>query len=346
MPATLFIWPNSYGPAALSTPGHASLEIKHTGWKEYISWWPSGADKAKPFNARGAKSKTWDEDLYDEMSTVTRHNLQKNTYTARAGQVRMDVRVRNVKQTNVWVQEPLHRLELPGAGEGRPGVGLNLERIRDWWLVFRRAENKQYRFISTTENCAAVVGTALVAGGANLFAHSTLNDMSTGWHTPMDLLAYAKAVKWWINDLTRKVQRIQATKPTFGVDQLPLSTRRQMTPLDWQASMSKNNRGDSDLMTHEKWVELSDKNVKFAWFARRKEQVAKIDTLLEEYHRHDWEFGVPPDGNWNFKLGFVTRMLEQVHEHMREKADSDRAEAVFILGKQLVEVLDQYGDVF
>src|SRR5262249_31559133 len=145
MPATLHIWPNSYGLAAAATPGHASLEIQHHhGWREYISWWPTGTDKRKGVKALPATSKTWERDVMDEMASATGQRLEQGSYQPRAGQVQKDITSKGVTK-QVWVQKPAHSLVLPGAGEGTTGVGLNLERIRDWWQVFRRAKSAQYR---------------------------------------------------------------------------------------------------------------------------------------------------------------------------------------------------------
>lgn len=342
MPAFLYIWPNRWGPAAIGTPGHAALQVQHHARQIYISWWPNRDEKGKPFNTRQATPQTLDEDLYFEMGADTRRNLQNGTYQPRNGQTQMNLTVQGTQRPNAWAQMPLPPITILGKDDpGSDGVGLNLERICDWWQVFRVAPNAGYRFVSQTMNCASVVGTALIAGGATVFSSQSLNDLSHGWHTPND-------VRNFVNEINRGIERVSAFVRHFRqpVSTLPLATRRPMLALDWERTMTFNRYVRRDLMTFESWVALSDQNVKtFLGFARRKEQVAKIDNLLREYHGLAWSSlgaaGGPGSEVWVTKCELLQKMLEQVHEHMREKPQSDRAEAVFMLGKQLVDVIDR-----
>jgi hypothetical protein len=62
MPATLYVWPNSWGPLAAKHPGYASLAVSFYHHRAYISWWPTDAVKGKPFNQRAAMTRTYDLD--------------------------------------------------------------------------------------------------------------------------------------------------------------------------------------------------------------------------------------------------------------------------------------------
>lgn len=326
MPAVLRIWPNRKGLAAAIQPGHASLEIGHNARRVYISWWPNSDSKGKPFNARQAAPKTFQDDLYAEMGPDTRANLAAGRFDPRIGQTQLHARVGAVDRT-VWVQWPQETLTINGKDDpGANGIGLNLERICDWWDVFQRGPNPRYRFVSTTMNCASVVGTALMAGGATAFTGQTLSKVSSGWHTPMDVLNFARKIEDGINYVLKIRDDFPAT---------PLRPLRVMTPLAWQGTMRTDTGITRDLMTYENWIRLSKVD---SLFARRKEQIARIDELLRIYHGNAWT-GAPDGERWLAKQSLLTLMLDQVHQHMREKPNSDRAEAVFVLGKQLLDVI-------
>lgn len=352
MPARLYVWPNNSGLGAAMHPGHAALEIDHAGRQEYISWWPSGAGEGKPLTPEPAEPHTTqDRDLVAEMNPLTRRALAAGTFAPRPGQEQADVTLGRTVHRDYCVQRPAHTVLLHGAAEvDHIGVGLNLERICDWWGVFRRSQTLQYQFVSQTMNCASVVGTALMVGGATLFTGRRFNQMSHLWHTPLDVLAFAEEINQGMRQMSRYVRDIQVAEPAFRVEQMPSIAQRLLRSTDWRTSMATNNLGEYDLMNYDNWVALSDQHVKrFLGFARRKEQVAQIDTLLQEYHNLDWVpaflGGLATEGTWVKKVDLLNKMLVQVHEHMREKPQSDRAEAVFILGKQLVDVLDRYKDL-
>jgi hypothetical protein len=356
-----------------------SLEIHHHARHAYISWWPApaDADKGFPFSERLALPKTYEEDLYYEMSATTRNRLPvpgsatpqwkpdlpvNKRLNPRDDQPEMMVQLRRttpegrlvpattpdgrpvpeterVQRGLAYVQMPATTFVLLGKDDvGSEGIGLNLERILDWWEVFQRTQNPGYRMVSQTMNCASVVGRALEAGGASLFTRG-LDERTWFWNTPLDVLNFAQ-------QLQEQTRFLASYRRFFRGAVLPLREGglHRLRPLDWRASMSPTPiaRFTGDLMTYTKWVELSDRNIKtFFGYARRKEQVAEIDVLLKQYHELAWPHGLDNrERRYVEKTRLLNAILEQVHDHMREKPNSDRAEAVFILGRQVVYLID------
>jgi len=92
-------------------------------------------------------------------------------------------------------------------------------------------------------------------------------------------------------------------------------------------------------MSLAEWKALS--KVEMSWstgFARRKEQVKNIDKKLEAYERLSWERDYPA------KAKLIVEMLQEVRDHMTQKAHSRRANAVMTLAGQLMTVFKSVAD--
>ena len=212
---------------------------------------------------------------------------------------------------------------IPGRGvthTNPTGVGLNLERIVRWREVFRMAPNRAYRFCSRDINCASVVGTALMIGGA----HALLGDKfgSKTWNTPNEVEAYARQV-------ATAIERTAA-------DARVLREHRTLQAMPAADAGPRDASGNRTLMSLDDFKRLSY----VGKFARRKEQVAELDGLLARFHGCAAGFDALPA-----KVTILREMLEQVHEHLRGKPTSDRGHAVLILGEQVLNTILDYQEL-
>ncbi len=328
MPAQVMIWPNAKSVKAAGHPGHAALRIdmcdangqRVTDQDCYISWWPGSYQdddkhKSGPFSQRPVRTHTLEDDLQSEMSDRTRQQLTSGNIQPRQGQVQTTVGSRME-----WVQLPTYVIFLPGAGEygfNTTRLGLNLQRIREWWDVFRLAPNRAYRFVSHTMNCASVIAAALHVGGAHLFVKKKLDNWT--WTTPTEIKTYSEKIRDGIMDLNQNAQAI--VNSPFMSQNFPQGPTTGF--------------GNPELWTVDQWKQQSY----VSGWARRKEQVAAIDKLLQKYHDlGDWDVGNP--AQFLEKWDLLKQMLEQAHDHMRHKPTSDRAQAVLNLGRQIVAVIE------
>jgi RHS repeat-associated protein len=78
--------------------------------------------------------------------------------------------------------------------------GLDEKAILDWWVKFRKRENK---WKTVSQNCSTVVVEAVKAGGADVSWTSTWDAHNLMW-TPADVEKYAKAVKAYLEERERK----------------------------------------------------------------------------------------------------------------------------------------------
>ncbi len=78
------------------------------------------------------------------------------------------------------------------------------------------------------------------------------------------------------------------------------------------------------------WKKLSDQNIKFSSMASRKEQVAALDKLIQDY----------PNARLNeMKFVMLFAMQGEIYSHLTNKPKSDRRAAVEQLGASVTAVL-------
>ena len=73
--------------------------------------------------------------------------------------------------------------------------------------------------------------------------------------------------------------------------------------------------------------------------ARRKEQVAAIDLLLAQFHNTALE-------EVGKRMKLLRAILEQVHDHLRNKPTSSRSQGVLVLGEQVIATIYEYLDKY
>lgn len=372
MPVTVMYWA---ARGKSTNPGHLSIDFvtpdKRAG---YISWWPgddftgtymkSGDIKTSTkllsnfAVARARPNLSLEEDMLSEMGDRTRERLEAKEYQPREGQAQWPFPDGN-NQKLVWVQFPHHKVTIDGLGEelldsdnnvinGTDGLGLNTARLWEWWETFYRAPNRTYRMISRSMNCASVVLAALNAAGAYLYTEKPLSIRT--YTTPAEVFEYAKKVQAGVQKFNDSIRQVQDVANHYGREGLAKhavqkpAASKAMTAIRSNKVMqnpgnTKTGQGGEPLLwTVEEWKKHSHVAASLSTgLARRKDQVAKIDTLLEKYHRLQW--GILPQQNVT-KYGLLREMLVQAHDHMRNKSTSQRGTAVLELARQIVVLAD------
>jgi hypothetical protein len=330
----LLVWENAWGPMAFKHPGHVALAITD-GDKidSYISWWPDDSDptfKQHVTGNRVGNKHTIGTDYSSELGANSRARLLAGA-TPRPGQTNAELIQENgfyVKNpTKAWAKRPDHVVELPAFDDRAPRemttLGLCESNVQDWWRLYseKKLGYNQYRYkmVSKTNNCAAVVMAALVAGGCDLYLK---HDKVFMYYSPTDILNYVNRLRIKINELNTKAQLINATM---------LSNHRKMTPETRSKFGSLNPDGALDIWTVDEWRRASAVTV-----GRRKEQIAHIDEMITQY----WGLGSDwTDTNATMKTLQLAGILQEVQSHIIEKPNSDRREAVLKLGSQCIMVL-------
>lgn len=316
----------------LGSTGHVAMEVSGPGINTfYISWYPNNA-------------------------VITQYQLWIRKGRVSAARTMASRGVNRVEPVpsfldehyafrNAFSQGPI---EIPVMGEcpDCPGVGLNAQRIKQWWEMARKNITAYFSLISKSKNCAGTVMSALWAGGADTYASYT----RITWVTPRDVYGYANDLKQNIenaatlcrraqdlinsgksrNELTRSQRKI--------VDRADTKENNKEEIYDLDFGRTTNTLGQYDLMLYADWVTLSF--VKMSWStgkAARKEQVAAIDKKLRRYHGLDWV------ADYGKKSRLIVEMLREVRDHLTHKADSRRGNAVLILGHQLMRVFENLG---
>lgn len=374
MPLTLHYW-SPRGKFSASSPGHVAIEfLMPDNRSGYISWWPG--DEATGTRMKNGDIKTsgmrlgnfavsradphlsFEEDLMCEMNPRTRARLEDGTYKPREGQGLYPFMIDN-KWQQIYVQYPHHSVKIHGLGEelldsdnnvinGTDGLGLNLSRLDAWWETFRRAPNRTYRMISHSMNCASVALAALNAAGAYLYTEKPLHVRT--YTTPAEVFAYAKTVQEGVEKFNASIQQMQDVANHYGRTGLAHGAGKKPAASKAAAAIRSNKAmqkpsalptaagGEPLLWSVEQWKKHSHVAASLSTgLARRKEQVAKIDTLLAKYHTMQW--GQDQQQN-AVKYGLLRDRLVQAHDHMRNKSTSQRGEAVLELARQIVVVAD------
>ncbi|TYT75927.1 hypothetical protein [Desulfobotulus mexicanus] len=334
--AALYIWPYK----GINHPGHAAIairaldknDIKEPLISAYISWWPEGGDDDKVglFNIRPAKPHSdYFSDKYAEMGPDTSEAL-------RAGTKQIDPKRFQKKSENkhgipYFVVTANKKYNLPGFGTKRissqksdevedkfdniafrPKLaigeyslwGLALNKMAFWWYKFCTEEKHGYRFVSTKLNCSGVVMQCLLEGCADAY---------------IDI----KSPKMYItpNDVDKACMEL-----VKKIDCLNIESYRFIVNLRKEAAVKQ-----TDLYTYDQFYKASNAG---KW-ARRREQVAKIDEYLTEYHLK----GAWSKDNFKDKFKCMARMMDNVISHRSKKPKSVNGLAVESLGAQILSVL-------
>jgi hypothetical protein len=389
MPITVHYWSAHSRLPGIGAPGHVSVEYVSTRLKKmkgYISWWPgiSGVDgyvEGKKIGNDGRAKKTtrsdnfavrtaephltFEEDLFAEMGDRTRQRLDAGTFKPRDGQRQYEYTNEQNQKQMMWVQYPHQSIVIDCADEavldqnkapiqGATSVGLNLKRIHEWWGCYCPAPNRYYRMASTKMNCASVALVALNVGGAHLFTDKPLTIRT--FATPAEIYQYAKKVAAGVAKYNATLSSVHAVSSHYGgslsgtrpvVEPTSVQKLRSHALMRDLATIPQRNAGP-ELWSVQEWTKQSYVAAGLSTgLARRKDQVARIDALLAKYHELTWDVSMPQ--RCAERYGLVRKMLEQAHDHMRQKADSQRSQAMLNFARQLVAVAayrSVYCDIF
>jgi hypothetical protein len=161
---------------------------------------------------------------------------------------------------------------------------------------------RRFGMISTENNCAGMVAIALRVGGLGLFAKPPTNRLYQDARTLSD----------WVEKAAGRIREMNELHDNFQMDILRDPDMR-----------AKGGRPrERTVPTLEEWKKESDKGI--AFFARRKDQIEKIDGVIRLYH------SLPVDKQWA-RLGCMHKILWYVYHHLTQKANSDRHLAVLRL---------------
>lgn len=323
----VLIWKNSFGTAAMNHPGHAAIGFGVEGSKPkyYLSYWPHQQSTGRPWQQRKADFHSIERDLAAELGASARAALA-NGAVPRPGQsnnsyLEFGSHWVVTNQNMNWVRMPDEVIDLPVSDYAKGKVGLNEQRVTDWWRVFktRLGHEHKYQFISKKINCASLVMAALTVADARSFCSMPKPLL---YYVPNDVSSYAK-------DLVKKINKRQNI-----VDHNPSILRPK------GVTYSEVSIYGIDVPTLAEWKRMSAVKI-----GRRHSQVEQIDRLLGEY----WSLGTHWDEmNCTGKSLKLQEMLEQIQSHIATKPKSDRREAVLKLMYRILEVVkdkaedDQY----
>jgi hypothetical protein len=347
----VLVWHNNN--STLSSQGHAAIAItRNTGpWiseiDTYISWFPveslvpntPGAQFRDPRGFEMGKGvDKFFADPCTDLGTDLQARLNSNMIQPMPNQMKGPTvnlggtQIENPRSGMFsWVRVPNDVIDIPtiddnGAAITDQKVGLCEANLRSWWDIRSDAKGNSrsrnvkpyYRFklISKKYNCASVVTAALMASGCGLFLKPSKPLFAI---SPVDVLNYARK-------LQRKITRINASLQTVQSQALANFQKfRQNRHVD-------NALVNGDVWTPEAWRQASAVSV-----GRRKEQVARIDQLLQQYWAR---------GEWNrytadSKESDLEEILVQIQDHILQKPQSDRREAILQLGVQVQAKLEE-----
>jgi hypothetical protein len=324
--ARVFIWLPKGIDYALGI-GHGGLKIKTAeGNKYYITWLngKAGGSSGSAGSGGGFTSQSREASRRVGFAVIKDRDGQivPNPNALGSGQTFgfKDDRKANVfrfpeLQGLVNEMPPNYALDLPVADpsfatpDATP-FGVNVRRIERYWksLLALPPGHRDRRFgaLSKRHNCNGVVVEALLVGGLWMYADPPENLIYQDART---LLRWVEKAKARIDAMNRHYQDL--SQDLLGLP--PLADEDRQIP------------------SLKEWKQDSEKNVRF--YARRIDQVARLDELIPVYHK------ARRAGNNHKALNTLLRMQWQIYEHLATKPRSDRRQAVLRLAQRVLAVL-------
>lgn len=279
---------------------HASMEVESQSFGEqYVTWLSSRTDEAHA--SVGFKKIIYKE---QEIERNRRGLFQ-------AGGLDTESAINRKMDINSELQSyraPLftHRetdIPVMKHDETEFKFGVDPTMIAIWWdaklSLPPGAASRKYSYYSTELNCVSIVMEGLLYGGLGNYARFPNNWMC---NTAIDLNA-------WVLRATTEINRLnnQSRDPVIYSRLYQKAVLFSFTNLD--------------LPELRQWKSESNEKV-YNPFARRTEQIANIDKLIQEYH------AIPPESNPMRKECLLLQIFNNGMIHMTNKPKSDRATAV------------------
>ena len=334
-----------WGPGH-KTSGHLGLAVEADAGKTYITWVPEGRSgepgatqalqddfRVQTGIATDVRNQAFALDMGPLRAGQVRTNRLSNTLTKTPTQVQVGTQAYTFNYGQIYKQPDL-MCEIPAIdATGGTRLGLDVERIYHWWMGFdvasktlnAQAKAQQvgarvipWKKVSTSRNCCSVVYRALTIGGASYYRSKWRKSV---YLTPPEVYDYVERLAETIAELNR----------TNG------AIARSMTELGAKLKGLTISGANVELPTFAEWIAMSKvKAGILTGKASRKEQIAVIDRLLQDYHEAGpW----PGDDDYDEdaiyrrdnKAASLCLIIGQASTHAALKPKSDRRHAVAAL---------------
>lgn len=335
--AKLVVWMQDDRFKQMMGYGHAGLEVPGTGKWIWVTWNGSPDAINKACGSLGMTAMTMPAHIdvgFDQYRNRRTGAMQPNTkfawnYPGRDG----------FADEKAGRGEPTTVIEITVAnakatGRAKNFYGLFTKEIEEWWTALMTLApehpRRQFRLLSTgrddnLRNCCATVVEALKLGGLESYHPAPTNILFQG-----------------SNSLVRWVRACQAR-----IDELNEQRNHIIALADWQATPALNNgvaqpdlADEYDLPSPAVWKKLSEVKASLrTGLARRHEEVARIDTLLPQYHAARVARTQADAVPW---FALLTQIQQQCFMHLAGKPTSDRRAAVMGLAKQVLAIVQGF----
>ena len=340
--------------------GHAAVTFRHrthTGGVAgvYVSWWPKeslsvglkaikrqqGSTGGSHFvdkvfetgmgavrALRGGSASRGVEQIVN--ATTVNKNLQRLATHKTIGQVNTVERLNPdnsvmIEAGNLYKTSCTHKDYLPGfmLEEETQGAqvwwGLCASRVVEWYDKF--IEQNIYVGASLRYSCAAAAVTALQVSGAAAYSPSPGFKVAKFYMASMNLMQ-------WASDIRTKLLALNTEAAWFANTH---NAAYNIVKAEFRSTDRTN------LWSYQKFREKS----RLGWQHPRSSLVKNIDTALTRYHdAGEWE------DNFQTKLKQLRKLFEYICGHRRAKPTSKRANAISVLGCQVLGVLRIYNVVY
>ena len=330
MTVELHIWPGTGRRSRIFGAAHAGLSFEYHGKQFYVTWFGSGNSKSSAVNAHvnlgftqiQKNGQIWDRkrgssDIDHFYLPGTETKLTRNVPAANDPNIKLETDFTSTivsleaERTYYEKEERQHRgIPIPVENLFESGKALNqgidIDSIAKWWeakmALPPNHPGRQYKLISKSQNCIATVIEGLVVGGMSMYKKLGRTGL---YYSERDL-------QTWVVGAVVNINRINYL----------ISTSKAVQEIKNQ---SVNITGLNDIPTLRVWKRISDSNVKFSAFARRKGPIKLLDKLIERYHFSDLDKMQ--------RRGTVIKIMNQAFAHMVTKPNSDRRDAVKVLAQ-------------
>lgn len=197
----------------------------------------------------------------------------------------------------------------PATASTDPLFGVSVHRMERFWkrilLAAPGHPMRRYAALSTHNNCNGVVVDALLEGGLGHYAAPPSNFVYQD----------ARTLIQWVEKAVERINDMNNAR--YGL----LETFRIMRRVPQRT-----------IPNLQEWKKASDEGI--AFFARRKEQIEKIDEYLRLYH---W---AAKNKNKAAQVRALNMAQRYIYSHLTRKPNSDRREAVRTLAARINAVLE------
>ena len=213
----------------------------------------------------------------------------------------------------MFFQNSDNDIYLPGMLARGCRWGLNLTRMGDWWMAFKTT-SPMYRALSPTENCVGVALKGLVEGGA---ASLVKPPEFRVYAEPVQLEKYAQQLADRFTELEGMARILD-----MGIHSDHVG---QEAPHKFELK--------DGMWTFDAWKRESA----LGFFYSRSALICEIDRNLASFQKLTWK------NDFKERFEAFVNIFLAVCRHRHDKSDSKRTEAVAVLGRQILAILQKHG---